>query len=139
MATIAYALIGVGDAVMALAFLGNAMACLAILFVTLVKRRAPRRRLGLGGASRRRHVVGAEVAGFRPRAAGIGVVAAGQPAPPKPAGSVLTAGVSSKRALGTLGAAGVLALAWLSRTAIDTAQAAIVMTDQGHRIAPAGG
>lgn len=124
---------------MALAFLGNAMACLAIVLVTLVKRRAQCRRLGLGGASRRRDVVGAEVARFRPRAAGIGVVAAGQPAPPKPAGSVLTAGVSSKRALATLGAAGVWALAWLSRTAIETAQAGIAMTDQGHRIATAAG
>lgn len=38
--TIAYAMVYVGDPVMALIFCGNALACLAILVVTFIKRRA---------------------------------------------------------------------------------------------------
>jgi hypothetical protein len=37
--TIAYALVGLGDLVMALVFAANALACLAIISITLVKRR----------------------------------------------------------------------------------------------------
>lgn len=42
--TILYAVLVLGDAVMALVFFGNALACAAILGVTAVKRRAHRRR-----------------------------------------------------------------------------------------------
>ncbi|MFW5833763.1 MAG: hypothetical protein ACOCYE_06665 [Pseudomonadota bacterium] len=45
LATIAYAVVVVGDAVMALIFLGNAFACFAIVGVTLLKRRAHARRV----------------------------------------------------------------------------------------------
>lgn len=48
LSTIAYALVGSGDLLMALVFAGNASACVAIIFITWVKRRRFRSRLAEG-------------------------------------------------------------------------------------------
>lgn len=49
LSTIAYALVSLGDLIMALLFFGNALACLAIIAITYVKRkRHGRRRAGRG-------------------------------------------------------------------------------------------
>jgi hypothetical protein len=50
MATAAYALVCLGDGIMALVFLGNAAACLAIVAVTFVKRLRHRRHLQVRAA-----------------------------------------------------------------------------------------
>ncbi len=47
LSTIAYALVCQGDALLALIFLGNAIACLAIIAVTFLKRRRHNRRIAL--------------------------------------------------------------------------------------------
>ena len=51
--TIVYAVVCQGDAIMALIFLGNAVACLAIVAVTLIKRRNYRELAALSDRSRR--------------------------------------------------------------------------------------
>jgi hypothetical protein len=54
--TIAYALVGAGDLVMALIFLANAFACLTIIAITFVKRRRYAVRIGAASTAPASHV-----------------------------------------------------------------------------------